>query len=31
LLGAYQTFIKPTDLQIDLEAKSKPGGQNGLI
>ena len=24
-------FIKPTDLQINLEAKSKPGGQNGLI
>jgi hypothetical protein len=28
-----QTFIKPADLQINLEAeaKSKPGGQNGLI
>jgi hypothetical protein len=26
-----QTFIKPTDLQINLEAKSKLGGQNGLI
>ena len=26
-----QTFIKPAYLQINLEAKSKPGGQNGLI
>jgi hypothetical protein len=26
-----QTFIKPTDVQINLEAKSLPGGQNGLI
>ena len=26
-----QTFIKPADLQINLEAKSKPGGQNALI
>jgi hypothetical protein len=26
-----QTFIKPADMQINLEAKSKPGGQNGLI
>ena len=26
-----QTFIKPADLQINLEAKSKPRGQNYLI
>jgi hypothetical protein len=30
--GRYpQTFIKPTDLQINLEAKSKPGGESCLI
>jgi hypothetical protein len=27
----WQIFIKPADVQINLEAKSKPGGQNGLI
>ena len=26
-----QTFIKPADLQINPEAKSRPGGQNGLF
>ena len=29
--STLQTFIIPTDLQINLDAKSKPGGQNGLI
>jgi uncharacterized membrane protein YvbJ len=26
LFSHYQTLIKPTDLQINLEAKLKPGG-----
>ena len=26
-----QTFIKHANVQINLDAKSKPGGQNGLI
>ena len=31
ILAWNQTLIKPADLQINLEAKSKSGGQNGLI
>jgi hypothetical protein len=30
-IAKLQTFIKPAGVQINLEAKSKPGGQNGLI
>ena len=31
IVKLLHTFIKPEDLQINLETKSKPGGQNGLI